>query len=230
MSSNTKSFMFAFIMCCVVGLLLTLAAEGLKPLQARNMLVDQQKNILRALGVMQASDKWDKDQVLSVYTNTVESLYVDEAGQPVSEAVADGLPMYVIRKAGAIQRYAVPFKAYGLWSWIHGYIALDGDASTVVGMSVYKHAETPGLGGECDKPWFLNQFIDKKIRKPNGELVSIGVVKGKVGDTIASDQQAYYVDGMSGATITGVGIDRDLRTTLQQYEGFAGVLLKEKQS
>ena len=81
-----------------------------------------------------------------------------------------------------------------------------------------------------DKPWFLNQFIDKKIRKPNGQLVSVGVVKGKVTDTIASDQQAYYVDGMSGATITGVGIERDLRTTLQQYEGFASALLKEKQS
>jgi Na+-transporting NADH:ubiquinone oxidoreductase subunit C len=230
MSSNIKSFIFAFVMCCVVGLLLTLAAEGLKPLQARNMLVDQQKNILRALGIMQSTDKWSKDQVLAVYTNTVESIYVDAAGSLVEQPSDADLPMYVIRDGASIQRYAIPFKAYGLWSWIHGYIALDGDASTVVGMSVYKHAETPGLGGECDKPWFLNQFIDKKIRKPNGQLVSVGVVKGKVADTIASDQQAYYVDGMSGATITGVGIERDLRTTLQQYEGFASALLKEKQS
>ncbi|MDC0036925.1 FMN-binding protein, partial [bacterium] len=118
--------------------------------------------------------------------------------------------------------YAVPFKAYGLWSWVKGYIALAGDGQTVVGFTVYSHAETPGLGGECEKDWFQDQFVGKKITDINGTFVSVGVVKGKVKDTSYSEQEKLnYVDGMSGATITSKGIESYLKDDLSAYENFA---------
>ena len=33
------------------------------------------------------------------------------------------------------------------------------DGQTVAGFSVYQHAETPGLGGEIEKPWFQQNCI-----------------------------------------------------------------------
>ena len=85
-------------------------------------------------------------------------------------------------------------------------------------MTVYSHMETPGLGGECEKPWFQNQYIGKKITDIDGEFVSVGIVKGKVKDVVPQSDQDNYVDGMSGATITSDGIARDLKAQLEVYE------------
>ena len=99
---------------------------------------------------------------------------------------------------------------------------MDGDGNSIVGFTVYSHAETPGLGGECEKPWFQDQFIGKKITDMNGKFVSIGVVKGKVSDKgFDKVKEKNYVDGMSGATITSKGIEDYLRKDLLAYELFS---------
>ncbi len=52
MSSEKKqnSFIFAAVLCLLTSVLLTGAAVGLKDRQDLNIKVDQQKNILKALG------------------------------------------------------------------------------------------------------------------------------------------------------------------------------------
>ncbi|PKK96399.1 MAG: hypothetical protein CVV58_06550, partial [Tenericutes bacterium HGW-Tenericutes-3] len=67
----------------------------------------------------------------------------------------------------------------GLWSTLYGYLALETDLKTIKGISFYKHAETPGLGGEIDKPEFQKNFYGKKILSESGELISVTVLKGK---------------------------------------------------
>ena len=37
------------------------------------------------------------------------------------------------------------------------------DCETAKGITFYKHGETPGLGGEVEKPWFQDNFIGKKF-------------------------------------------------------------------
>lgn len=219
MSSNQKSFVFAGIMCVVCSLVLTGAAVGLKPLQDANIRIDQQKNILKALGLLEP--KATKSAISRRYERVVIERSVSTDGQL---ATFDGetLPIYIVAdEQGQIARYAIPFKAYGLWSWIYGYLAFSGDANTIVGMSVYQHGETPGLGGEVEKAWFQDQFVGKKIVNSTGELVSIGIVKGKVADLIAEDQRQHYVDGISGSTLTSQGMQKYLKEVLEQYEAFA---------
>ena len=68
--------------------------------------------------------------------------------------------------------------------------------------------------------WFKKNFVGKKIYSPEGELVSIGVVKGKVADKIPEEESYHYVDGISGSTLTGNGLQNFLKADLQKYKPF----------
>ena len=220
MSNSTKTFVFALLMCTFCSLLLAAAAVGLKPAQERNKLVDRQKNVLKCLDLLDKGKSYAADTVQDIYKNSIYELYLDSADNLIENET--DRPVFVVKKDNVIDKYAVPFEAYGLWSWIKGYIALDGDGETIVGLTVYSHAETPGLGGECEKDWFQDQFIGKKITNINNEFVSISIVKGKVKDANVPDEAlANYVDGMSGATITSKGIESYLKEDLMRYESFS---------
>jgi len=62
-----------------------------------------------------------------------------------------------------------------------------------------------------DKKWFQNNFVGKKIKDNEGNLVSVKVVKGKSGNNI------HGVDGISGATITSRGVSNFLLRDLKKY-------------
>ena len=218
MSSNTpNSFVFAVIMCVVCGFLLTAAAVGLKDRKDQNVRVDQQKNILKALGLL-PSGKLSNDTIQSLFGDRVRHVWMTETGDIVKSSQEGARELYIVGTPSLIENYAIPFEAYGLWSWIKGYIALKGDGKTISGLTVYSHGETPGLGGECEKPWFQDQFQGKQIVDLSGKFTSIGVVKGKVEDLISKKDQSRYVDGMSGATITGKGMEKYLKMELLNYE------------
>tara|TARA_B100000427_G_scaffold329402_1_gene345461 strand:- start:8264 stop:8950 length:687 start_codon:yes stop_codon:yes gene_type:complete len=220
LSEAQKTFRFAIIMCVCCSIALTAASVGLKERQEENKLIDRQKNILKALNLISKDKKYTGDEIKENYSGNVKEFYLDSEGNLTEEETARAL--FVVGDASNIKTYAVPFKAYGLWSWMYGYIAFNGDGDSIVGFTVYSHGETPGLGGECEKPWFQDQFIGKKITDINGKFVSIGVVKGKVADKgFSKIKEKNYVDGMSGATITSKGIEDYLRKDLSAYETFA---------
>ena len=119
-----------------------------------------------------------------------------------------------------IKQYIVPIDGYGLWGMMYGYIAIDRDLLTVKGIRFYNHQETPGLGGECEKPWFTDQYIGKKILKEDGTFVSVNIVKGKSGDIFSGSELDHYVDGISGATITGDSINSFIKDDLNKFEPY----------
>mgnify|MGYP003330678082 CR=1 FL=1 len=223
MQSNTvRTFTFAFVMCVVCSILLTAAAVGLKDRQQRNIRVDQQKNILKSMGMLESDRSYVSSEIESLYETSVQKQFVTADGVLLDERQSDqDLEVFLLKKEGEIQRYAIPFKAYGLWSWVYGYFALQGDGRTVSGMTVYQHGETPGLGGECEKPWFQNQFKGKQIVDASGNFVSIGIAKGSIESSVPEAQHGSYVDGMSGATITSKGLEKYLKEVLAQYEPFS---------
>lgn len=128
--------------------------------------------------------------------------------------------LFLLKKDGKIDKYIVPIEGYGLWGMMYGYIALQHDLNTVAGIRFYKHQETPGLGGECEKPWFTSQFVDKKILNADGELVSVTIVKGKSADLYSGEELTHHVDGISGATITGKSINAYLSDDLAKFEPY----------
>ena len=131
------------------------------------------------------------------------------AGNPAGVArVPQHAQIYHLVREGKIEAVILPIEGKGLWSTLYGYIALKRkpDTNTIMGLTFYQHAETPGLGGEVDNPLWKSQWPGKlafetdESGKPTG-APGITVVKGgaKPGDP-------YQVDGLSGATITARGV------------------------
>ena len=108
--------------------------------------------------------------------------------------------VYTVESNGVIEKMVLPVHGYGLWSTLYGFLALEGDLQTVVGLGFYSHGETPGLGGEVDNPAWKALWNGKKLYNDSGDL-AIQVVKGK-----AAADDMNSVDGLSGATLTSNGV------------------------
>jgi Na+-transporting NADH:ubiquinone oxidoreductase subunit C len=98
-----------------------------------------------------------------------------------------------------VEALILPVEGKGLWSTLYGYIALSPNGVDITGLTFYKHAETPGLGGEVDNPKWKAQWSGKKAFKPGSAAPALRVEKGKARDD-------YSVDGLFGATLTSNGV------------------------
>ncbi len=217
MSDQVKSIVFTAVVALVCSLLLTGAASGLKERKLRNVAVDRQKNILKAAGLIALDRKPTAGQIEKIYNENIRCGTLDGAGR-IQTGDVDGLPVCFNVKDGKPAAYILPVDSRGLWGRIHGYMAIENDGKTVAGFSVYSHNETPGLGGEIEKPWFQENFVGKKIVDEKGEFVSVGIAKGKVADMIPRARQPNYVDGISGASLTGKFLTGGLKEVLTEYE------------
>ncbi len=229
MHSDAYTFRFAAIVTIVCSVLLAGAATLLKPRQIENEQLDMKKNILLSAGILTQDKDASRNEITDLYQKNVTGVVLDSTGNFVQDKTPDQLdekkdagllPLFEYKKDGQIHAYILPVSGKGLWSTIYGYIALDPQCETVEGITFYKHGETPGLGGEISKPWFSNNFKGKKIFDEQGNLVSVSVVKGKVAEKHPGPDAVHYVDGISGATLTGRGVSRFLKTELNKYKPF----------
>lgn len=145
--------------------------------------------------------------------NKKVSILARRAGQDLKTYDPGYKLLFAYKPGDKVEAYIMPIEGYGLWDMMYGYLALAPDLNTIKGIRFYNHKETPGLGGEAEKPWFTSQYTGKKILDENGELVSIKVAKAKA-------TGPYEVDGISGATLTGKGITEFMKEDLMRYEPY----------
>ena len=244
MSSESvgKTILVAFSVCLVCAIVVSAAAVALKPLQDANQDRDIQQNILAAAGLLN-SDTPVEEQFASVqvraielstghYTNDIDIETYDQlkAAKIVDMSSSfEELGAVDIAKIGRREDYSVvylledgrgqldkvilPVRGYGLWSTMQGFLALESDLNTVAGIGFFAHGETPGLGGEIDNPNWKAQWIEKQVFE-NGELV-LGVIKGAVPE--GASNAGYTIDGLSGATLTTVGVDNLIKFWLGEH-------------
>lgn len=221
-NKNSYTFMFAGVMVVVVAALLSFAATSLKPMQDANIKREKMQNILSSIGVDVSADDAEstyKDyikQELVINNNQLKEGVVAfdiDLSKEIKKAPAErDAPLYVAERDGKTY-FIIPMRGKGLWGPIWGYIALQGDVNTVSGAIFDHKSETPGLGAEISTPFFMDQFVDKKILSESGEFVSIQVMKGNAsGD--------YQVDGISGGTITSVGVQDMIDDCMRSYIPF----------
>jgi Na+-transporting NADH:ubiquinone oxidoreductase subunit C len=114
----------------------------------------------------------------------------------------------------------IPVNGFGLWDAIYGYLALDPNGDTVIGITWYDQKETPGLGANISETSWQSLFPGKVIfqESPDGSTdfktaqLGITVVRGKVSEVYGDSPKAKSaVDGMAGATLTGNGVNEGLQ-------------------
>lgn len=225
-----KTLTVAVSLCVVCSIIVSAAAVMLRPAQQANKDLDRKSNILAAAGIQGANENVDElfkqittrmlDMETGKFTDAVDVEGYDarQAAKDPAQSIqltadqdiasirrqARYMPVYMVENQGEIEKLILPVHGYGLWSTLYGFIALEGDLNTVGGFGFYEHAETPGLGGEVDNPVWKNLWQGKSVYAEGSYSPKLAVIKGKVGAATADAE--YKVDGLSGATLTSVGV------------------------
>lgn len=161
------------------------------------------------------------DQFLASKTKRDEVALKIEGEDPAVIKYREKYSFVYIRKNsdGTPKTYVLPVRGYGLWSMMHGYLAIKPDFQTVEGLVFYDQAETPGLGGEVKSERFKNAWPGKKLFAENGD-VQIRVIK-------SAPKDDHSIDALSGATITSNGVTNAMNYWLGP-EGFKPFIDRQK--
>ncbi len=225
-NSNNYTLGYVAVMTLIVAVSLAFLATSLKPLQDAEEALEKKKQILNSVSTVE-----DKSLVEAEYGKRIQELVVDAASGKIVEgatafdidikkeykkpATERQMPIYIYTGDDKSKKYILPLFGNGLWDDIWGFLALKEDFNTIAGTSFDHKGETPGLGAEITKEWFQKQFIDKYLAEQNA--YALKVLKGK-GNKISDNP--YAVDGMSGATITGDGVQDMIEKGYKSYQAY----------
>lgn len=245
---------FSCAFCVVCSLLVSSAAVSLKPRQERNARLDRQINALLAAGLLEPGRRPSREQITRIFEERIEPVVIDLASgeetdidprtfdpeaemqdpqtstpAPPNPAQVRRIPehalVFKVMEEDRLTGVVLPIRGMGLWSMMHGYIAVDADGNTVQGLTFYEHGETPGLGGEVDNQRWKDLWPGRRIYDQDGN-VALEVIKGRVGPP---QDAPHQVDGLSGATITSRGVSHALEFWFGEH-GFGPYLGKLREA
>lgn len=232
---NTYTVIYSVILVLIVGVVLSLVYQALRPKQEENIANDTKKQILAAARITpkegeSISDLYDKYIVDSYIVNyegdrietSTPAFSVNIAAQVKLSDKERELPVYECKTTDGL-KYILPVYGAGLWGPIWGYIAFNNNGETIYGAYFAHQGETPGLGAEIEKPAFSNQFEGKNIFNSGGEFTPILIVKAG-----QAPSGAEYVNAVSGGTITSQGVQKMLANSLEPYAAFLKNLNRSK--
>jgi len=234
-----RTLIFVLITCLVCSIVVSGAAVLLKPLQDSNKALDKQTKILEASGLLEKAgtditgtySKYVEAKLLDLKTGQFVEGNVDSFDQrlaaldstksikPVNDIAkinrrANQTLVYLVKDdSGKTDTVILEMRGSGLWSMMYAFVGLEADLNTVKSVIYYDQGETPGLGGEVENPKWKSQWTGKQLFDAQGNI-AIKVVKGgaKTGDI-------HGVDALSGATLTGQGVENTFKFWLGE-EGF----------
>lgn len=248
--STVRTLTVAVLVCLVCSVFVAGAAVALKPTQAENRQLDKQRSILAIAGLGEANMSGKQVKALfaeriqsrvvdldsGTFSDAQDAATFDPlkaAKDPQLSRPLDGATdiasikrreqlstVYLVEQDGQLETLILPVRGYGLWSTLHGFIAVKGDLNTVVGFGFYQHGETPGLGGEVDNPKWKGLWAGKTLFDEQGQL-AVEIIKGSVDPQ--SPKAEHQVDGLAGATLTSKGVNNLLHFWLGE-NGFGPFL------
>ncbi|MGF1901908.1 MULTISPECIES: Na(+)-translocating NADH-quinone reductase subunit C [Aliivibrio] len=228
----------------VCSIIVSTAAVGLRDKQKANAVLDKQSKIVQVAGVT------GEGTIPELFAANIEPRLVDfktgefvdgdaatydqrKAAKDPKQSIkltaeqdkakiirrANLGVVYLVKSGDTVSKVIIPVHGTGLWSMMYAFVAVETDGNTVAGITYYDQAETPGLGGEVENPTWRAQFVGKKLFDENHNP-AIKIVKG--GAPAGSE---HGVDGLSGATLTGNGVQHTFDFWLGN-DGFGPFLAK----
>jgi Na+-transporting NADH:ubiquinone oxidoreductase subunit C len=244
-----KTILVVLAVCLVCSIIVAGAAVGLRSTQLDNKEKDKQSNILAVAGLQ--TDK----SISEIFSSNIKTRLVDLSTGEFVEGVnpanydqrkaakdpqrsvklsaedniakigrrANLATVYLVSNdQGELQRIILPVHGAGLWSTMYAFVAVKADGNTIEALTYYEQGETPGLGGEVENPRWRKLWAGKELFDAQGQP-AIKVVKGQ-----AAPDSKHQVDGLSGATLTSVGVENTFTFWLGE-QGFGPFLNKVRQ-
>jgi Na+-transporting NADH:ubiquinone oxidoreductase subunit C len=228
--SNFYIIIYAAVLTIVCGGVLAFASESLKERQQANVDMEQKYNILST--VIDIPEGTNIDELYSKRVRAFVINYqgdVQEGKKPQDINIPSEykkkpeerlLPVYEFLSesdANKVTNVVLPVYGYGLWNNISGFIAMESDFNTLKGVKFQHVGETPGLGARiADDEAIPERYEGKKIFDGD-KVVSVTMMKGE-GNDWSKDE--HKVDGMSGATLTGKGVNNMLLDYFTCYQNY----------
>jgi Na+-transporting NADH:ubiquinone oxidoreductase subunit C len=244
-----KTLAVALTLCLVCSVLVSATAVILRPLQERNAALALKREVVRVAGLagrgesLEAAFRHIEVRLVDLRSGTfVEGSdplaysYRKAALDPArSTALGDDdpagirrrpdwMPVYRVRKGEGPETLVLPVYGAGLWSTLHGLLAVTPDGRTARALTFYQQRETAGLGSEVSSPLWLARWGGKTLTDADGRPL-VEVVKGRVDlDDPEADRQ---VDGLTGATLTGNAVTHLIRFWLGE-QGYGPFLARQR--
>ena len=197
---NKESFLyvviFTFVVAFVFVFIIALVDNATSERVAQNQKLVTAQAFLNAVG----QPETDSAAALSEF----KSLFSGVEGESVARANINGESLLVKQ-----------FSGQGLWGTVTGVIAVDQSVSTIIGLDIISHSETPGLGGRIEEDWFKDQFRGESIPADG-----LKVRKGEGGSD--SDPTNGVVDGVTGASLTSASMEVMINTEIETLRKEAG--------
>lgn len=228
-----RTFLVAGSVCVVCSVLVSVSAVGLRGAREENRRLYERRHLLEVAGLVgpdagpdEVEEAYRAVEARVLDFATGEFADVDPDAYDQARAARDpgrgvALPpdadpagigararqgkLYLVRGAGGgTDMVVIPVRGRGLWSTLHGFLALEGDGATVRGIGFHQHGETPGLGGEVDNPAWRASWRGKRIYDGEGRP-AVDVAKGRADP--GAPGAVHRIDGLSGATVTSDGVE-----------------------
>ena len=244
-----KTILVVLAVCLVCSIIVAGSAVGLRSTQLTNKEKDKQSNILAVAGL--ETDK----SISEIFIQNIQTKLVDlatgnfveninaatydqrKAAKDPDQSIklseeqniakigrrANLATVYLVSDdSGQLQRIILPVHGAGLWSTMYAFVAVKPDGNTIEAITYYEQGETPGLGGEVENPRWRSVWKGKKLFDAQG-IPAIHVVKGQA--AVGSESE---IDGLSGATLTSVGVENTFTFWLGK-QGFGPFLNNVRQ-
>jgi Na+-transporting NADH:ubiquinone oxidoreductase subunit C len=199
-----KKRLFSIVYMFFITLFFTSIVSGVKVLNEerieRNQKAKLQRIILSVLQIPKNGEPSD-EKVNQTFETRIKSIQVE------------GTTLYLgyDEEGKTILGYAFPVGGPGFWGPIFGMVAVDSEASKIMGIAFYKHAETPGLGARITEDWFKDQFKGLPIF-PVEEGKKIFYLKPE-----GTGEAPNELDAVTGATGTSRAVEGFLNNGLDRY-------------
>jgi Na+-transporting NADH:ubiquinone oxidoreductase subunit C len=226
--SRTKTILVAFLVSGLCAALVSGTTAVLRPIQTANRAAEEQARLdalvagIPGMSALLAQSGGALSTVVielstgraasGVTPATLEAALTDsdnwtvlEPGQDIAGLGQrpDYVQVFLLRDGDAVSLLLLPLSGQGYGGRIDAILALQGDLSTIAGLAITGHSETPGLGGRIEERAWLDAFPGTQAFDANGEMrfrVARGPAAGE-----------HEVDGITGATRTGRGVTQMVR-------------------
>jgi Na+-transporting NADH:ubiquinone oxidoreductase subunit C len=211
------------------ALLLSAAVHWLRPIQTAVASLGLTRAVLEAAGRVETREALSDREVVARFLE-FERRVIDLEAEGFTDAVDSAdfdyrfhltedqdprpryMQAYLLYEDGRLAMMVLPFYGPGMWSTIHGLVALEADLATVAGMTIHEHGETPGIGDRIQAPEWLETWRGRRIYDSNGRY------RFRITMRPEPELAPFSVDAITGATVTVQAVDQ----AMAEWFGSAG--------